>query len=216
MAALLAGCRTPVPAGDVLKMNVELVREGKLDRINIHAYRVAMMLIDEPVWEGEAPGYDRSRFLERKAYYRGEFRWSLIRDWLRSHYEHGSDLDVAKVYEFRTMAEMRAFLGCDPEEQGIPVVESVRQQYQDLEPVVWPAERVRFISGQMPSHFSASIWPLIVQRESQGQSWTGLELAEASGVVDRWAIGYLTSHGRLYGTLLLRVRGLWALWPLVR
>ncbi len=216
MLAVLAGCRPPQPAEEALQMNVELVTEGKLNRINLHAYRVAMMLIDEPVWTGAAPGFDREQILEQKQYYCGQFRWSLIRDWLASHYERGSDLAIVRVYEFATLAEMRRFLGCDPEEEGIPVVEEVRQERPDYEPVVWPAERVQYISGQMPSHFSAAIWPLIVQREKEEKDWTGLELAEEAGVVSRWAIGYLTSRGLLYGTLLLRVRGLWALWPLVR
>lgn len=197
-------------------MNVELVREGKLDRVNLYAYRVAMMLLDEPVWEGEAPGYDREYILERKQTYRGEFRWSLIRDWLAAHQERGSDLELVRVYEFGSLAGMRRFLGCDPEEDGVPVVEEVRQERADYEPVVWPAERVRYISGQVAPHFSAAVWPLVARREAAGQEWNGLELAEEAGVVDRWAVGYLSSRGMVYGALMLRVRGLWALWPLVR
>ena len=212
----LVGCRPPKPARELLEMNVELVTEGKLDRVNVHAYRVAMMLIDEPVWEGEATGYSRDYILGQQTYYRGQFRWSLIRDWLGSHYERGSDLRVARVYEFSMLEELRRFIGCDPEQDGIPVVAEVRDEFSDFEPVVWPPQRVRFISHEMPFHFTAAIWPLIARRDSLGQEWTGLELAEEAGVVDRWAVGYVTSRGSIYGTLLFRVRGLWALWPLVR
>ncbi len=200
----------------MLELNVESVREGKTDRAMIHCYRVAMMLLDEPVWTGEAEGYSREHLEERQQEYRGMFRWSLIQDWLNGQYDPGSDLAIVAVHEFRRLAELRRFLGVDPELVGIPVVEPVRAQCPGFEPRTWPADKVRYISRQLPSHFSSAIWPLLIKHEARGEERTGLELAEEAKVVDRWAVGYVTSHGVVYGTLLLRVRGLWALWPLVR
>lgn len=214
--ALAAGCKPPKPASELLQMNIELVTKQELKRIDLHAYRVAMMLIDEPIWQGEAVGYNREHLLEQREYYRSQFRWRMIRDWLASLYEPGSDLALVRTYEFETLSELCAFLDCDPETAGIPVVEEIKEQCRDFEPVLWPPERVRFISRQLPSHFSAAIWPLIAKREERGEEWTGLELSEEAGVVDRWAVGYVTSRRMVYGTLILRVRGLWVLWPPVR
>jgi len=214
LAALLlvVSCRPQVPARQMLELNREVVREGKTDKAMIHCYQVAMMLLDEPIWDGEAEGFSRERLLERREEYRGMFRWSLIEQWLAEQYEPGSDLEIVAVHEFRRLSDLRRFLGVDPEMAGIPVVEEVRALRPGFEFSTWPADRVRYISRQLPSHFSAATWPVLLR----GQELPGLELAERARVVDRWAVGYVSSHGVVYGTLLLRVRGLWALWPFVR
>jgi len=208
----LAGCRPQVPARQMLELNVEVVREGKTDKAIIHCYQVAMMLLDEPIWDGEAEGYSHERLLERREEYRGMFRWSLIQEWLGEQQDVDSDLEIVAVYEFRRLAELRRFLGVDPELVGIPVVEEVRALRPDFEYRTWPAGKVGYIARQLPAHFSAAICPLLARNGER----PGLELAEEARVVDRWAVGYVSSHGVVYGTLLLRVRGLWALWPLVR
>lgn len=213
--AVLACARTGMPAREFLSYNVEAVREGRTDRMLEHCFKIALMVLHEPAWDGSAEGYDRAAFVEQKEYFRSIFHKPLIGDWLAGLEEPGSDLAIRAVYEFGRYDELVEFLGGDPETNGIPVVESVYAPTAGLRPEVWPAEQVAFISRWAPRIFPSALWPLIARRESRGEAWSGLRLLEEAGVVDRWAIAYLSSKGVLYGTLMLRVRGLWALWPLV-
>ncbi len=204
-----------MPAREFLQYNVETVREGQTDRMLEHCFKVALMVLREPVWDGTARGFDRDELLEQKANWRGLFHKPLIADWLQSLQEPGSDLAIVAVYEFGRYEEMAAFLGEDPLVGGVPVVEEVYRQNPDFVPAAWPAERVKFIDRMAPRVFSAALWPRIARRSARDADWSGLRLLEEARVVDRWAVAYLSSKGVLYGTLMLRARGLWALWPLV-
>jgi hypothetical protein len=213
--AVLSCARPGMPAREFLQYNVETVREGRTDRMLEHCFKIALMVLHEPAWDGAADGYDRAAFVEQKEYFRSIFHKPLIGDWLAGLEEPGSDLSIRAVYEFGRYDEMVEFLGGDPETNGIPVVEAVFAPDAELQPEVWPAEHVAFISRWAPRVFPSDLWPLVVRHEARGEDWTGLRLMEEARVVDRWAIAYLSSKGVLYGTLMLRVRGLWALWPLV-
>lgn len=216
LLALLTGCgRTRVPARQILEYNVETVRDGKTERMLEHAFDVALMVLREPVWTGTAPGFDREELLAEKENWRAVFHKPLIRDWLVSLHEPGSDLAIVAVYEFRHYDELTDFLGVDPEADGIPVVEAVAQLRPELETAVWPAEMVAFLGLMGTRVFSSRVWPLIVRHHRRGEDPSGLRLLEEAGVVDRWAVAYLSSRGVLFGVLMLRARGRWALWPLV-
>jgi hypothetical protein len=216
LACAVLSCGRPgPPAREFLEYNVETVREGRTGRMLEHCFKIALLVLHEPVWQGEAPGFNREYLLETKQQWRGLFQRPLIADWLASLREPGSDLQIESVFEFGRYDDLVEFLGGDPEESGIPVVEAVFETRRELVPAVWPAERVEFISRMAPEIFSAELWPLMLKHQARGEDWTGLRLMEEARVVDRWAVAYLSSGGTLYGTLMFRVRGLWALWPLV-
>lgn len=217
LLTLLAGCRpTGMTARELLERNVAVVREREFEPFLEHAYRVARMVLDEPALDRDVPGYSREDIIQRKSGYRGVFHRHTIRSWLGEHYQPHGDLEVADVFEFRRYDELVRFLDADPEETGVTVPEALAVRFPGFEPDTWPAARVRFIGRMGVVHFSRALGPVILERERQGRDWSGLRLMEETGVVDRWALGYTTSQGRIRGRLMLRARGLWALWPLAR
>ncbi len=217
-AVLLSGTRCTAPEMTperLLRMNIAVVTDREVDPLAGYFHHVLCRLLREPTGGSEAERPHLAWVRHQRAELQATVTRHSIAAWLGKHHSPDSDIEVAGVFEFAQLAGLVRFLGGQPEHIGVPVAAEVAGRYPAFDAYPVPVSRVKFVTVRAPVFFSALLYPAIRRRARLGRDYTVLELLEETGVVDRWAVGYVAARHRLYGTLFLRVRGLWLMWPVL-
>lgn len=214
MALAVLACRRDPGPRKVMEMNITVVRDGDVEPVADYLDYALRKFLAEPYGKTEAEQQHIDYIRAQREFYRTTYNWHEIAAWLAGHFRQGSDLEIAAVYEFDSLAELEEFLGGNPEDIGVPIVAEVAERYQghDLNPA--SHNSVRFVTARAPVFFSSAVFPLREARRAAGQQFTVLESLERGGAVDRWGVGYFTARKGVYSALCFRARGVWLMWPL--
>lgn len=198
-----------------MEMNITVVRDGDVEAVADYLDRALRKFLAEPYARTDAEQQHIDYIRAQREFYRTTYNWHEIAAWLAGHFRQESDLAIAAVYEFDSLAELEEFLGGKPEDIGVPIVPEVMERFRGY--ALKPATRnsVRFVTARAPVFFSSAVFPVRESRKAAGQESTVLELLEQGGAVDRWGVGFFTARNTVYSTLCFRARRVWLMWPLV-
>ena len=214
-AVAFVACRRDPGPRKVMEMNVTVARDGDVEAVADYLDGALRKFLAEPYGETEAEKQHIEYIRAQREFYRTTYNWHEIAAWLAGHFRQESDLSIAAVYEFDSLAELEEFLGGKPEEIGVPIVVEVMERYEGYGLNPASHNSVRFVTARAPVFFSSAVFPLREARRAAGQDYTVLELMEEGGAVDRWGVGFFTARNRVYSTLCFRARGVWLMWPFI-
>jgi hypothetical protein len=208
-------CRKDPGPRKVMEMNITVVRDGDVEEVADYLDGALRKFLAEPYGRTDAEQRHLDYIRAQREFYRTTYNWHEIAAWLAGHFRQESDLAIAVVYEFDSLAGLEKFLDGRPEEIGVPIVPEVMERFEGCELKPASHNSVRFVTARAPVFFSSAVFPLQEARRAAGKDCTVLELMEEGGAVDRWGVGYYTARNTVYSTLCFRARGVWLMWPLV-